>query len=93
MVARSQDLFARVPTLRALFCEVLSFQSLSTILNVCFVTKLRATILDDMARAAWTGKVCSVGVRWCVMLLVVSQLLYCISFTRLSMALALSFSL
>lgn len=57
MVARGKDLFVRVPTLRALFCEVLSFQSLSTILNVCFVTKLKSTILDDMARAAFTGKV------------------------------------
>lgn len=57
MVARGKDLFARVPTLRALFCEVLSFQSLSTILNVCFVTKLRSSIVDDVARASYTGKV------------------------------------
>jgi hypothetical protein len=62
MVGKAKDLFERVPTLRALFCEVLSFQSLSTILNVCFVTKLRLTILDDLARAAWTGKVRCVGV-------------------------------
>ena len=57
MVARGKDLFQRVPTLKALFCEVLSFQSLSTILNVCFVTKLRATVVDDVARASYTGKV------------------------------------
>lgn len=57
MVARGKDLIQRVPTLKALFCEVLSFQSLSTILNVCFVTKLRLSILDDVARASYTGKV------------------------------------
>lgn len=59
MVARGKDLFQRVPTLKALFCEVLSFQSLSTILNVCFVTKLRSTIVDDVARASYTGKLYS----------------------------------
>lgn len=57
MVARGKDLFERVPTLKALFGEVLSFQSLSTILNVCFVTKLQNTIVDDLARASFTGKV------------------------------------
>ena len=57
MVARARELFVRVPTLQALFCEVVSFQSLSTILNVCFVTKLKSTIVEDTARAAFTGKV------------------------------------
>lgn len=49
-------LFQEQPTLKALFLEVVSFQSLSTILNVCFVTKLKSAVMDDVARAAWTGK-------------------------------------
>lgn len=56
MVRKATDLFVRVPTLWYLFCEVLSFQSLSTLVNVCFVTKLKSAIIDDSARAAWTGK-------------------------------------
>lgn len=55
-VAKAVQLFRKVPTLGALFGETLSFQSLSTILNVCLVTKLKASIVDDVARAAWTGK-------------------------------------
>mmetsp|Transcript_27401 Transcript_27401/g.41917 ORF Transcript_27401/g.41917 Transcript_27401/m.41917 type:complete len:552 (-) Transcript_27401:294-1949(-) len=55
-ISKARDLFRRVPTLGALFCEVLSFQSLSTILNVCFVSKLKTTIINDTERAAWTGK-------------------------------------
>mmetsp|Transcript_8182 Transcript_8182/g.11798 ORF Transcript_8182/g.11798 Transcript_8182/m.11798 type:complete len:554 (-) Transcript_8182:296-1957(-) len=55
-ISKALDLFRRVPTLGALFCEVLSFQSLSTILNVCFVSKLKSTITNDTERAAWTGK-------------------------------------
>eukprot|EP00978_Attheya_sp_CCMP212_P026089 scaffold85134_cov51-Attheya_sp.AAC.3 len=54
-VAKSLDLFRRVPTLGALFWEVFVFQSLSTILNLCFITKLKADIPDDKIRAAWTG--------------------------------------
>jgi ATP/ADP translocase len=57
LAARGKQLFERVPTLKALFCEVLAFQSLSTILNVCFVTKLKNTIVSDVARASYTGKV------------------------------------
>lgn len=49
-------LFQEQPMLKALFMEVMSFQSLSTILNVCFVTKLKSLISNDMDRAAWTGK-------------------------------------
>jgi ATP/ADP translocase len=55
-VSKAIELFGREPKLKALFAEVLSCQSLSTILNVCFVTSLKATIVDDVARAAWTGK-------------------------------------
>jgi hypothetical protein len=54
-------LFQEQPMLKALFMEVMSFQSLSTILNVCFVTKLKSLISNDMDRAAWTGKVRVVG--------------------------------
>jgi ATP/ADP translocase len=49
-------LFRRVPTLSVLFCEVLTFQSLSTILNVCFVRTLKLEIPGDVARTAYTGR-------------------------------------
>lgn len=55
LVKKAQDLFDRVPTLKALFCEVISFQCMSTILNVCLVTTLKSTIGNDLERAAWTG--------------------------------------
>ena len=48
-------LFRRVPTLGALFFEVLTFQSLSTILNTCLVTRLKDAVTDDAKRASWTG--------------------------------------
>jgi len=48
-------LFRKVPTLGALFIEALTFQSLSTILNTCFVTQLKDTIQNDGQRAAFTG--------------------------------------
>jgi ATP/ADP translocase len=50
------DLFKRVPTLRALLSEVLSFQSLNTILNVAFIGVLKSQIPDDLARSAFTGR-------------------------------------
>eukprot|EP00978_Attheya_sp_CCMP212_P046474 scaffold394564_cov51-Attheya_sp.AAC.2 len=53
---RASDLFTRVPALGALFWEVLSFQSLSSVLNLCFVTKLKESIPNDALRAAWMGK-------------------------------------
>jgi len=56
MVRDAVDLFGRVPVLGALFWEVIAFQSLSTILNVCLVTKLKEAVTDDSLRAAWTGK-------------------------------------
>jgi hypothetical protein len=48
-------LFARVPVLFALFREILASQGLATLLNVCFVSSLGATITDDTARAGWVG--------------------------------------
>lgn len=55
-VGTAWALFRRVPTLSVLFCEVLTFQSLSTILNVCFVRTLTLEIPGDVARAAYTGR-------------------------------------
>ncbi len=49
-------LFQRVPTLGALFVEVISFQSLSTVLNVCFVRQLKEQIPLDTDRASFTGQ-------------------------------------
>ena len=56
LIRKTRDMFERVPVLGALFCEVVSFQSLSTVLNVCMVTRLKEAITDDAVRAAWTGK-------------------------------------
>lgn len=50
-------LFQNQPTLKALFMEVVTFQSLCTILNICLVTKLKTDVVNDRNRAAWTGKV------------------------------------
>eukprot|EP00970_Alexandrium_tamarense_P020707 scaffold15572_cov200-Alexandrium_tamarense.AAC.1 len=50
------SLFRRVPTLGALFCETITFQSLCTILNTCLVTQLKDSVRDDAQRAAWTGR-------------------------------------
>lgn len=55
-VREALDLFKRVPMLGAMFMEVISFQSLSTILNVCFVTRLKEAVTSDAERAAWTGQ-------------------------------------
>lgn len=46
-----------MPTLWALFCEILACQGLSTLLNVMCVTKVSEVILDDTERAGWMGKV------------------------------------
>lgn len=54
---KASDLFARVPVLKALFVEILASQGVSTILNVCYVTKLSSVIPDDKERAGWSGKV------------------------------------
>jgi ATP/ADP translocase len=54
--SQAVELFRRVPTLGVLFAEVLSFQSLNTILNVAFVRSLKQDIVDDQMRAAYTGQ-------------------------------------
>lgn len=55
-VSQAVALFRRVPTLGVLFAEVLSFQSLNTILNVAFVRSLKQDIVNDRLRAAYTGQ-------------------------------------
>lgn len=49
-------LFRRVPTLRALMLEGISFQSLGTILSVAMIRALKVQIPDDIARSAYTGR-------------------------------------
>ena len=56
LFAKARDVFARVPTLWALFCEILACQCLSTLLNVCFVTRVSETIPDDTERAGYVGR-------------------------------------
>jgi len=55
LVEKATKLFARVPVLRALFLEILASQGLATLLNVCFVASVGATIQDDNVRAGWVG--------------------------------------
>mmetsp|Transcript_8339 Transcript_8339/g.20593 ORF Transcript_8339/g.20593 Transcript_8339/m.20593 type:complete len:565 (+) Transcript_8339:156-1850(+) len=55
MISKARNLFKRVPVLKALFCEIIASQSLATLLNVCFVTSVGATIPDDTVRAGWVG--------------------------------------
>jgi hypothetical protein len=57
LVTKARDVFSRVPTLWALFCEILACQGLSTLLNVLCVTKVSEVISDDTERAGWMGKV------------------------------------
>jgi len=56
LITKARDVFTRVPTLWALFCEILACQGLSTLLNVCTVTKVSEVIPDDTERAGWMGK-------------------------------------
>ena len=56
LLTKTAFLFRRVPTLAALFGEVVSFQSLSTILNVCFVRQLKESMPLDTDRASFTGQ-------------------------------------
>ena len=56
LIEKATSLFRRVPTLRALFIEVLASQGLAALLNVCFVVKLSSAIPNDADRAGWMGK-------------------------------------
>uniref|UniRef100_A0A7S2PQM4 ADP,ATP carrier protein n=1 Tax=Leptocylindrus danicus TaxID=163516 RepID=A0A7S2PQM4_9STRA len=53
---RSRDLFQRVPILHALACEILACQTLATILNVSYITKLKDSLPHGADRASWTGR-------------------------------------
>jgi ATP/ADP translocase len=55
LYTKARNLFKRVPVLKALFYEILASQSLATLLNVCFVASVGATIPDDTVRAGWVG--------------------------------------
>lgn len=56
LFAKAREVFQRVPTLWALFLEILACQGLSTLLNVCCVTKVSEVIPNDTERAGWMGK-------------------------------------
>jgi ATP/ADP translocase len=56
LLMKTIHLFQRVPTLGALFGEVICFQSLSTVLSVCFVRQLKDGVPLDMDRASFTGQ-------------------------------------
>ncbi len=54
--SKAGDVFRREPTLWALFCEILACQGLSTLLNVCCITRVSEAMPDDAERAGWMGK-------------------------------------
>jgi ATP/ADP translocase len=56
LLAKTGRMFRTSPTLAGLFGEVITFQSLSTVLNVCFVRQLKESIPADGDRAAYTGQ-------------------------------------
>ena len=56
LLAKTGRMFRTSPTLAGLFGEVITFQSLSTVLNVCFVRQLKLSIPVDGDRAAFTGQ-------------------------------------
>ena len=73
MFQKATVLFKRVPTLGALFQEILIAQGLATVLNVIFVSKLSTTIPNDGDRAGWMGKffayinICSMAIQFAVL--------------------------
>lgn len=56
LLTKTSQLFQRVPILAALFGEVITFQSLSTVLNICFVRQLKELMPLDTDRAAFSGR-------------------------------------
>ena len=56
LLTKTGRMFRTSPTLVGLFGEVIAFQSLSTVLNVCFVRQLKEAIPIDGDRAAFTGQ-------------------------------------
>jgi ATP/ADP translocase len=55
-ISDAMVLFQRVPTLRALLLEGISFQSLGTILNVAMIRALQLQIPNDILRSIYIGK-------------------------------------
>jgi len=55
-LAKAIELFRRVPTLAALLCEIVSFQSLNSIVYVAFVKALKTSIPNDLERSSFTGR-------------------------------------
>jgi hypothetical protein len=56
LLSKTGRMFRTSKTLAGLFGEVISFQSLSTVLNVCFVRQLKESVPIDTDRASYTGK-------------------------------------
>jgi ATP/ADP translocase len=56
LFTKAGDVFQREPTLWALFCEILACQGLSTLLNVCCITRVSEAMPNDAERAGWMGK-------------------------------------
>ncbi|OEU08691.1 hypothetical protein FRACYDRAFT_196310 [Fragilariopsis cylindrus CCMP1102] len=56
LLEKTKRMFQTSPILARLFGEVITFQALSTVLNVCFVRQLKESIIVDGNRAAFTGK-------------------------------------
>ena len=54
--AKARSLFRRVPTLGALFVEVLLCQSLSSLLSYLLMMTTKEAIPDDEERASWSGR-------------------------------------
>jgi ATP/ADP translocase len=68
LFAKAGDVFKREPTLWALFCEILACQGLSTLLNVCCITRVSEAMPDDAERAGWMGKFfASINVLSCIL--------------------------
>ena len=55
LMGKTKRLFRTSPTLVGLFGEVITFQALSTVLNVCFVRQMKENIPNDTNRAAFMG--------------------------------------
>ena len=56
-INQARRLFHRVPVLGALLMEVLTFQTLSTLLNTCLLRKMQdVNWTNDSERATWNGK-------------------------------------
>ena len=56
MIVKATLLFQRVPALKLLCYEVISFTSLSTLMSVCLLTKMKTSMPDDSVRAAFSSK-------------------------------------